>query len=340
MAVTIKDIANTLGLSPSTVSRALRDHPHINDKTKEAVKEVARYLDYRVNIAASSLRQKRTRIIGVIVPDIATYFFSAVISGIQKVAQKSGYQIIICQTNESYESEVEYVKSLSANLTDGLLVSLSTDTTNFDHFHQFKESGCPLVFFDRVYDGLLVPKVETMDYEGAFRATEHLIKTGKKNIAHIAGPKNLKNAVARFKGYLAAMEKNGLPVYEKFVVQSDWYLQKGKDHVRKLLSAKRRPDAIFAANDIMGVEAIQMIKEIGLSIPEDVAVVGFGDELISKISEPSLTTVDHRPDQIGRLAAKLLIAELEGEYVASNSEIVKNRLVIRKSTVKDSQNKI
>lgn len=336
MAVTIKDIANTLGLSPSTVSRALRDHPHINDKTKEAVKEVAQYLDYRVNIAASSLRQKRTKIIGVIVPDIATYFFAATISGIQKIAQRSGYQVIICQTNESYESEVEYVKSLSANLADGLLVSLSTETQNFDHFHRFKESGGPLVFFDRVYDGLTVPKVETMDFEGAFTATEHLIETGRRNIAHLAAPKNLKNALARFKGYLAAMEKYGLPVYEKFVVQCDWYFHKGRNDLKKLLSSKRRPDAIFAANDIMGVEVIQMVKELGLSVPDDVAVIGFGDESISKIVDPSLTTVDHRPDQIGQLAAKLLIQELEGNYTTMQTRRVKNRLLIRKSTVKDS----
>jgi LacI family transcriptional regulator len=337
--VTIKDIARELGISPSTVSRALKDHPDISVATKKAVTELAEKLKYTPNSIALSLRQSKSNTIGVIIPEIIHFFFSTVISGIEDIAYDAGYSVIVSQSNESYEREVIDSKALFNNRVDGMLISLSRETIKLDHLKSIHDRGVPIVFFDRVAEGINCSKVIVDDFDGSFQATEHLIKQGYKRIAHLSGPTSLAISQQRLDGYRAALEKYDMSFDEKIVMRdhASEDEQMAKRLTTKLLSSTNPPDALFAINDIAALGAMLAAKEKGLKIPNDFAIVGFSNWRFTSLTEPPMSTVDQPGFEMGQEAARLLIKEIEakeGELIEPVTKILKTNLIIRGSSVK------
>ena len=338
--VTIKDIARELGISPSTVSRALKDHPDISSETKKAVNELADRLNYQPNIVALSLRQKKTNTIGVVIPEIVNTFFSTVISGIEDVAYEAGYNVILAQSNESYQREVTDMKALFNSRVDGMLLSLSRETTNFDHIESIISKGVPIVLYDRFYSNPNMSKVVVDDYVGAKEAVLHLIEQGCKRIAHLEGAPNLIISKDRLRGYQDALSESNLEIRENYtIVCPSNSFEEGQRASQKLLSLPHPPDAIFASNDPMAMGAILAIKEKGLSIPDDVAVVGFSNYFFAQITDPSLTSVDQPGFEMGQEAARLLIRQIEAkdrdqEDLAPETKVLKTRLIVRNSSLR------
>ena len=338
--VTIKDIARELGISPSTVSRALKDHPDISAETKKAVNELADKLNYQPNIVALSLRQKKTNTIGVVIPEIVNTFFSTVISGIEDVAYEAGYNVILAQSNESYQREVTDMKALFNSRVDGMLLSLSRETTNFDHIESIISKGVPIVLYDRFYSNPNLSKVIVDDYIGAKEAVLHLIEQGCKRIAHLEGAPNLIISKDRLRGYQDALSESNLEIRENYtVVCPSNSFEEGQRAAQKLLSLSIPPDAIFATNDPMAMGAILAIKEKGLSIPDDVAVVGFSNYFFAQITDPSLTSVDQPGFEMGQEAARLLIRQIDASDkdlpdLPPETKILKTKLIIRNSSLR------
>jgi LacI family transcriptional regulator len=334
--VTIKDIAKVLGISPSTVSRALNDHPDISEGTKKEVAKLANELHYEPNVVAQNLRSQKTNTIGVIVPEIIHFFFSTVISGIEEVAYKAGYTVMFCQSGESYERELTDTKSLLNHRIDGLIVSFSKETTNFDHFKEAADK-IPLVLFDRETDELNVSKIIVDDYNGAVMATQHLINQKCTKIAHLAGPDNLSIGAERKRGYVDTLKKNNQSVISDYILPCfKGTMDEGFNAMQRLLELKVIPDAVFANNDSAAFGAMRAIKEAGLHIPNDIAVVGFSNWQFSSLTDPQLTTVAQPGLDIGRAAAKRLIAELQNKELQDEpiTQVLKTDLIIRNSSKK------
>lgn len=337
--VTIKDIARELGISPSTVSRALKDHPDISADTKKAVNELAEKLNYQPNIVALNLRQSKTNTLGVIIPEIVHFFFSTVISGIEDVAYKAGYNVILAQSNESYDREKTDMKALFNSRVDGMLMSISRETTNYDHIESTINKGVPIVFFDRVYENPQLSKVLVDDFEGAKDATLHLIDQGCKRIAHLEGPPNLAISTQRLEGYLAALKQHNIPVNKDLIVPCPFgSIEEGRLATEKLLKLKNRPDAVFASNDPAAMGSMQAIKGAGLSIPKDVAVVGFSNWLFSSMMDPPLSSVDQPGFEMGQEAARLLIRHIDMKEdeaeIEPETKVLKTKLIVRASSLK------
>lgn len=335
--VTITDIARELNVAPSTVSRALHDHPALKKETKEAVKALAEKLDYQPNLLALNLLQKKSNTIGVIVPEITSHFFSAIVTGVQDIVNTSEYNIMICLSNESYQEEKSIVNNLLRIQVDGVLVSPSSKTKDFDHFRKLQKSGTPVVVFDRDCPGLDADKVLVDDYSGAFQAVEYLIKSGCKKIAHMAGPKNLSTTDHRFQGYLDALEQNNIPVQNKYIAHVKGFSHEdGLGPAKKLLKLKNPPDAIFAMNDNIAISAMHVAKKLEFKIPEDISIVGFDDRPNSSYFTPSLSTVWQPVYSIGILSARILLHHLEGSDTKVNfrQEVFKPELIIRDSSKK------
>lgn len=338
--VTIKDIARELGISPSTVSRALKDHPDISPETKKAVNELAEKLNYQPNIVALSLRQSKTNTLGVIIPEIVHFFFSTVISGIEDVAYSAGYNVILTQSNESSQREMTDMKALFNSRVDGMLLSLSKETTNFDHIESMMAKGVPMVFFDRVYDHPNTSKVIVDDLSGAKEATLHLIEQGCKRIAHIEGSPNLEIHKLRLEGYLEALREKNMPIDKTLIVPCpEATIEAGKKSTEQLLALPNPPDGIFATNDPVAMGAMQAIKEKGLKIPKDVAVVGFSNWLFSSMMDPPLTSVDQPGFEMGQEATRLLIRQIETKSKDDvepkpETKILKTKLIVRASSLK------
>jgi DNA-binding LacI/PurR family transcriptional regulator len=329
---TIIDIAKKLGISASTVSRALSNHPDIRKETKEKVKKIAKELQYSPNPIAQSLKSSRTTTIGVIVPEIKHDFFSSAISGIEDVAYQAGYTIIVCQSNESYEREVVNTNALMHHRVAGVVVSISQNTKNGEHFQDLLKRRIPLVFFDRVCDDVIANKVVIDDYQSAFEAVTYLVEKGYKTIAHFAGPKELGICKRRWNGYVDAIKQ--LPSLSPF----DWvrygglHEQDGYASMDSLIKENRIPDAIFAVNDPVAIGAFQRIKEAGMKIPDDVAIMGFSNNKIASLVDPQLTTIDQPSFEIGRKAAEILIRMIEDEVVEPKTWVLDTKLIIRGST--------
>lgn len=334
--VTIKDLARELGISPSTVSRALKDHPDISPDTKKAVKELAQKLNYQPNIIALSLRQSKTNTIGVIIPEITHFFFSTVISGIEDIAYDKGYNVIISQSNESYDREVSDLRALFNSRVDGLLISVSRETTNFDHFTSVFERGMPMVFFDRVADKLDTSRIIVDDADGAYQATNHLIEQGCKNIAHIGGPDNLLITKKRADGYIKALGDHNAIVDPGFIKYSNLGgIEESKEITSKWLKSKKKPDGIFCSNDLAAVGALQAARELNVKIPDELAIIGFSNWQITAMTDPPLSTVDQPGYDMGRQAAKLLIKEIESgenEFIEPQIITLPTKLIIRGSS--------
>lgn len=332
---TITDIAKKLKISASTVSRALNDHPDIKEETKNQVKLLAKKLNYSPNPIARSLKSNKTTVIGVIVPEIKHDFFSSAISGIEEVAYHSGYTILVCQSNESYEREVINTNALIHQRIAGLVVSISQTTRNGDHFQELINRGIPLVFFDRACNDISANKVIIDDAKSAFTAVTHLIERGRKKIAHLSGPSALDICKQRWKGYKNALEKANLPVSNDLVLFSNGLHEAdGYNSMDSLLKKNIIPDSIFAVNDPVAIGAFQRIKEAGLMIPKDIAIVGFSNNKITSLIEPPLTTVNQPSFEMGKKAAEMLIEMIEN--CKSNGKIrtiiLETELIIRKST--------
>ncbi len=334
--ITIKDIARILGISPSTVSRALKDHPDINTDTKKAVNELAKKLKYQPNAVALSLKNSRSNTIGVIIPEIVHYFFSSVISGIEDVASKKGFTVIICQSNESYDREVANTNTLLSHRVDGILVSISKETHSFDHLVNLQESGIPLVFFDRIAPEINADQVIINDLEASYKATRHLIETGRRRIAHFAGPQSLIIGRDRLQGYMNALNEAGIPIDPRLIIEADTY-ERARVAVIEMLDAGIVPDGVFAVNDLTAIGAMQTIQKKGYKIPDDIAIVGFSDGRFSGITDPNLSSVDQHGYEMGTTAAEILFRRIlsnEEEYVPE-IKILTADLIVRGSSVKE-----
>ncbi|MBD2703137.1 LacI family DNA-binding transcriptional regulator [Spirosoma sp. BT702] len=330
---TIIDIARQLGISKSTVSRALTDHPNVNAKTRQRVLELAEQLDYQRNQLAISLLTNQTRTIGILVPEFISYFFPRVIISAQQVLTKAGYNVVICQSGESYEMEVSNAHTLLANRVDGLLVSHTKETRNFDHLRTFQRKSIPVVFFNRVCEDMNVPNVTVDDYRGAFVAVEHLIQSGRRRIAHLAGPDSLPNTRNRLNGYRDALLHYGLPIEPELIISYDLTLEKANIYINHLLNLPQPPDALFTINDPTAIEVLKVCRSRGLHVPNELAIVGFSNDPISELVEPGLTTVVQPVDDLGREAARLLLNAMEGSATEMPERVVlPTQLIVRGSS--------
>jgi LacI family transcriptional regulator len=338
--VTIKDIARELGISPSTVSRALKDHPDISPETKKAVNELAEKLNYTPNIVALSLRQSKTNTIGVVIPEIVHFFFSTVISGIEDVAYSAGYNVILTQSNESFAREAINIKALFNSRVDGMLISLSRETSTFDHIEAMLAKGVPMVFFDRVYDNGNSSMVVVDDLSGSKDATRHLIEQGCKRIIHLEGPPNLAISKQRLEGFLEVMKEYNMPVDKDTIVACPLgSIEEGKLVMEKILESPNPPDGVFATSDPTAMGAMQAIRNKGLKIPQDIAVVGFSNWLFSSMMDPPLSSVHQPGFEMGQEAAKLLIRHIEVKSKSdldapAETKLLKTKLVERQSSLK------
>ena len=332
--ITIKDIAEKLKLSISTVSRALNDHPSISKETKGRVVKAAKGMSYHPNTIARNLKTQQTRTIGVLVPGIHYYFFSQVISGIEDIAFQSGYSVMVYQSNEDYDREVFNIKSMLSHRIAGLLISVSQNTKEVSHLKEVLNHNVPLVLFDRDIKGFEVCKVLTDDFDGAFKITEHLINKGYKKIAHITGPEDLSICENRLEGYKKALKKHNIPFLKEYVVSGGLDEDAGIEGCKKLLKLKDRPDAIMCVNDPVAVGVYSHMEKLKLNIPKDIAVTGFSNIPLSHMIRPALTTLDQPAYKMGTEAAEILIKNIENNNCKSTPEkiILKTRLIVRDST--------
>jgi LacI family transcriptional regulator len=336
--VTIHDIAKALNIDSSTVSRALNDSSRVTKITKDKILTKAKELGYQRNLLASNLRKSKTNTIGVIVPRISRHFFSSAIAGIEEAAYKLGYTVIICQSLEELEKEKNIVESLLANRVDGLLMSISMETKDYNHLEGLKKRNIPFVFFDRHCNIPGNSNVLIDDFQAGFDATEHLILMGCNNIAHFSGTLDLEIYKNRRKGYLNALKKHNIQPRQELIISSKLMENDGADNTKKLLSLPYKIDGIFSANDVAAIGSIKYLKSENVKIPEDIAIVGFSNEPISSVIEPSLTTINQSGFEIGKTAANLLIKQINNKMLEFNNEtiILNSNLIKRKSSIRDN----
>lgn len=308
--ISINDIAKALGISPSTVSRALKDHPDISTETKKIVQQYAAEVNYRPNALALSLKKQRSNTLGLIIPEIVHHFFSSIISGIEELAYSKGYRLIICQSNEDYNREVINTQLLLDHRVDGILISQSKSTKDYSHFKDLIDSGIPLVFFDRICETVATDRIVTDDFGGAYLATSHLIEQGARKILHLASPVNLLIGRSRMEGFFKALDDHGIEIDNNLVLQCDTRNEvlEAKD---KILELSGDIDGIFAVNDFTAIAAMQILQQAGYNIPRDIKVVGFGNDPIAGIASPALTTVEQDGFRIGNQAVEILLKRIE-----------------------------
>lgn len=337
-AVTIKDIAKELGISTSTVSRALRDSYEISADTKQLVLDCAEKLNYRPNPIALSLKEKRSRSIGVVVCEIANSFFSQVINGIESIAYDRGYNVIISQSNESYEREMMDLHYLSSRSIDGLLISLSTETNDMSHLQALHQKNLPIVMFDRVTNEINTHKVVANNFKGAYEATEYLLSQGYKRIAAIANSEFLSITTERLDGYRQALDKYGIkeiPALVKHCFYGGLVASEIQEAVGKLLSLKQRPDAIITMSDKLTTGCLKTLNANGVKVPEDMALVGFSNSDLVELLCPPLTVVCQPAMEMGQAATELLLQLIESKHPVTEFEnrVLPPHLIIGKSSV-------
>jgi LacI family transcriptional regulator len=334
--VTIYDIADNLNLSIATVSRALKNDPVVNKKTKKKITDLAEKLGYRTNHFAKNLRTQKTNTIGVIIPRLNSYFMSTVIAGMEAVANKAGYNLIISQSAESFEKEIESAGTMFNNRVDGLLVSLAYETKNLDHFNQFLNKKIPLIFFDRAEDQESFANIVLDNAKAGFDATEHLIKQGCRRIVHLTANSIRDTYSERLRGYQNALKQHGILYNEHLVFRGNLSMEYGRSAAAKILAMPDRPDGIFAANDNCAVSCMIHLKSEGVRIPEDIAIVGFNNDPVSIVIEPNLSTINYPGYEMGELAAGHLISHLKGSQLLlkTKSILLHHELLIRKSSIR------
>lgn len=332
--ITMKDLAKELNVSVATVSRGLRHTHDVSEKTRGKIVAKAKELNFRPNFNAMGLVNNKSHNIAVILPTITNYYFSTVISGIQKVAYKNNFNIILHITGESPEREIAIAKQLPLSSIDGLLVCITSESQKCDHFSEIINWGVPVVFFDRVADCINTSKVMQNDFDGAFMAVEHLIQNGYKKIAHIAGPIGLSFTRNRFEGYLAALKKYNLPVLTEWIIYSKFSQASGSNDVKQLWKNKNKPNAIFAVNDRKAVGAMLELKKKNIAIGKDVAVVGFTNDPMSAIISPSLTTFEEPAMEVGMKSCELLLNHISKKNFEPKEIVLNGKLIIRESSKK------
>lgn len=335
--VTLKQIAEKLGISVATVSKALKDYPDVSEKTKRLVTELAQTLNYKPNAFAVTLRTKESKTIGLIIPEVVHHFFSSVIKGIIAQAEKKGYLIIILQSNESYELEKKQLDLLLSKGVDGILISLANETANFKHIEDIIAQETPLVMFDKIAKIVNCPKVIINDRSAAYSATQHLIDTGCKRIAHFRGPLLPQNSIDRFLGYKKALLDNGLSYDPSLVyILNDMSFEEGSYFAKQLLKDHGDVDGIFINTDLVAIGAISEFNKRGVKIPEQISIVGFSNWFMSSVISPPLTTIDQPGYLMGKTAFKLLYKEIKQRKKGSISNFksveLKTEIIIRNST--------
>ncbi|RYY98353.1 MAG: LacI family transcriptional regulator [Chitinophagaceae bacterium] len=334
--VTIYDIAKRLNISPATVSRGLQDHPAISKKTKKRIQDMVEEMGYRSNHFARNLRQQQTNTIGVIVHELNSNFITSVLAGIEKVTTEAGYDLIIAHSSESSVKEAANARNLFHKRVDGLIASLSFDTTDLEHYKPFIEKGVPVIFFDRVEQDGSNTVVVIDNTRCGYVATEHLIQQGCKRIAHVTASLKRNVYSQRFKGYRDALYDNNIPYDESLLLVNDLSEGAGVDAALKIMKMKPMPDGLFITNDFVAAVCIRTLKEHGVSVPEDIAVVGFNNDAIGKLIEPTLSTINYPGIDMGEIAARNLINHLKGvsDISQTNTIIVRSDLIVRKSSLR------
>ncbi|GHB55002.1 LacI family DNA-binding transcriptional regulator [Persicitalea jodogahamensis] len=335
-SITIKEIARQLGISKSTVSRALRDSSEISGATKERVIELARKLNYSPNPIALSLLKNQTHTIGIIVPDIDNPFFSTAISGVEDVAYSRGYHVMIYQSHESYEREMADVRHIADRRADGLIVSVASRSLHHQHFADLQEGGIPIVFFDRASNEVQTHKVLVDDYTSSFAGTEHLIEQGCRKIAHVSGPMSLAISRNRCNGYRDALRKHKLPQRDEWVLEAEYNQAGGTERAYQLMALRERPDGIFAASDRIAIGVHWALRQLGYRMPDDVALLGFSDLGVSSLLDPPLSSIAQPSFEMGRQSAELLLELIENKStpVTYETRVLKTHLQVRGSSLK------
>ena len=338
--VTIKELAAELKISTSTVSRALADKWDVNPETRKAVLELAERWNYRPNPISLSLKQQQTMTIGVVIPEFMTAFFPEVIIGIQNTLEAEGYTILISQSDESYNKELNNMKNLESRLVDGLIISLTKETVNTDYLQKLLDRNIPLVLFNRVCDNIDTPKVIIDDYKWAFEAVEHLINQGYRRIIHLTGPENLELSQQRKKGYIDALTKHNISIDPDLIIPCGVMMEKGVIAAHRILEMEQMPDAIFAINDPVAIGAMKTLQKNGIRIPEDIGVVGFSESKMAMIVEPNLTSVEQPTFEMGKIAAELLLEQLKNkkdEAVLNKCITLNAKLNVRESSLRNKR---
>ena len=330
--VTIKDIARHLNISVATVSRAMRDMPDIKPETREKVLKLAKEWDYQPNILATSLVKSRTKTIGVIVPDLGYHFFASVVKGIEEEAIDRGYSLLLTQTSELYERELTNVQNLSRGQVEGFIISLSQETTDYEHLKRLQRKGIPLVFFDRDAADIEVSKVMVDNVSAAYEATKHLIENGCKRIAFLAGPTNVTVSNQRQTGYENALKGSGLNIDETLIVHGSYDLQQVIELTNYLIDLQNPPDGLVVVSDRLAIGAMSVFRARNIKVPDDIAIVSFNDEPICTIVTPTLTSVSQPTMEMGRMAMSLLINQIEKEGSPAEVKVFKTGLKIRESS--------
>lgn len=337
--ITIHDISKALNIDSSTVSRALNNSPRVSVKTREKIQKKANELGYQRNSLASNLRTNRTNTIGVIIPRIARHFFARVIAGIEETAYDSGYNVVICQSLESFERERKIMSSLVSNRVDGILISTSMETTNYEHIKSYIDNNNPVVFIDRECDIFEnCSSISIDNYQTSFDATELLIKNGCKHIAHFSGPQIIDLYKQRKQGYLDALTSYNIKIREHYIFETTLSEEEGVNCAKKILEHKII-DGIYSANDTAAISAIRYLKTKGVKFPEDIAIIGFNNDPISEVIEPSLTTINQPGFEMGKIATDILINQIKNksENLTNQSKILSSELIIRASSEKKLQ---
>lgn len=332
---TIVDIAKKLNISTSTVSRALRNQANINKDTIEMVKKCAEELDYKPNEMAHYLRTGKNNTIGIILPEIIHYFFSTILHGVEEVASKAGFNVMVFRSQESYNKELDITQSLINARVSGVLASLSKETKHYNHFQELLDNDVHLVFYDRICIGILTDRVVVDDYAGALQAVEHLIKTGCRRIAFYSSPVHLEISKNRRNGYLDALRKHQIPIDNSLIHVCDTR-EKAIELTPEVLAMPNPPDAFFAINDHTATGILYAVKKAGLKVPDDISIFGFSGGDLAIACDPMLTTVEQHGYEVGKAAAELLISKINGTTIGKyTNRIVKTKLMIRGTTRKN-----
>ncbi|MDP4150919.1 MAG: LacI family DNA-binding transcriptional regulator [Bacteroidota bacterium] len=332
--ITIYDIARVLNLSPATVSRGLKDHPAINIKTRKKITEMAKEMGYRSNNFASNLRRQKTNTIGIIVHELNSNFITSVLAGIEKVTTEAGYDLIIGHSSETYKKEAANAHNLFHKRVDGLIASLAFDTRDLDHFDPYVQKGIPIVFFDRVEEHHYGTRIIIDNVKAGYEATSHLIARGCRNIAHITANLNRNVYADRLKGYQQALKDNGLPFEPANLLVNDLGEDSAIRSAKQVLAMAPRPDGVFITNDFCAAVFLHAVLEAGVDVPGDLAIVGFNNDAISKITVPQLTTINYPGEEMGERAARSLVDQLAGLSSSRSTDtiIIRSELLVRGST--------
>lgn len=337
--VTIYDIAKELDVSPSTVSRALKDSPLVSKATRKKIQDTAKEMEFRLNIFASNLQKQKTFTIGVIMHELRSYFMTSVLSGIEKIANNAGYDLIIAHSSENYEKEKANAHNLFEKRVDGLIASLAFDTPNLDHFSPYRSRGIPIVFYDRVIEDSSYPKVIINNYKSGYEATKHLIDEGCSQIILVTANMSRNVYSERYRGYRAALKEAGIQPKKEWVLKKDLSEKGAQEAAKSVLKMDPLPDGAFITHDLSAAVFIQTLKKNKVQIPEDIAIVGFNNDTIGKLIEPQLSTINYPGNKVGEAAANYLVNQLKDDNPLKgiSTITIQSELIIRESSLKNKR---